>query len=154
MIDGWEEQTKPLNEAEMKALPILIKVFRNRIGKSRLIGGETIVTELKDKCGIDLGKPINNPRLRKIINRIRANKMLRTVDGRLLYLVSNNQGYWAELDRNSPEVVRFVRSTNQRADNVLSILAGFQEDDDFRVGQQVLGFLKNPRPEKMTGEKK
>ncbi len=89
MINGFDEQTKPLDDYERDVLlPIITKGLRTKIGKQRAVTNSHIITSLKQK-GF---KKLQPARVRKIINHIRVN-------GILINLVASSNGYYIEPNR-------------------------------------------------------
>ena len=72
MINGFNEQTAPLNDYERGTLlPVIVAGLRNKIGAGRAITNAAICAAMQ-KAGYELSEP----RLRKIVNYIRCNDLL------------------------------------------------------------------------------
>lgn len=83
MIQGFETQTQPLNDYERDTLlPVIVRGLRTKIGAAKVITGSTIIRAMKGA-----GYKLDGPRLRKIINHIRAH-------GYVPCLVSTSNGYY------------------------------------------------------------
>ena len=110
MLNGFDEQTKPLDDYERDVLlPIITKGLRTKIGKQRAVTNSYIITSLKEK-GF---KKLQPARVRKIINHIRVN-------GILVNLVASSNGYYIEPDRE--ERKKYAQSIRQRAEAILAVL--------------------------------
>ncbi len=108
MINGFEEETKPLTEEEEKLVPLFVDGLKTKIGKENAITNAEIKRRLGDK-GIEVGDPA---RIRKIINHIRLNKLVKNV-------IASSVGYWVE---NDPEKIEaYKTSLLQRATAILAI---------------------------------
>jgi hypothetical protein len=91
MLNGFSQQTAPLNDYEQNTLlPVIVSGLKTKIGAAKVIAGSTII-----KCMKAAGYKLDGPRLRKIINHIRAN-------GCVPCLVSTSAGYYVAT---SPEEV-------------------------------------------------
>lgn len=100
MIQGFEEQTQPLNDYEReKLLPLIVAGLRNKLGAKLAITGSKICKAMRDA-----GYVLDAPRLRKIVNHIRTYDL---IPG----LVSTSKGY-------------FVASTAQELDECINSLQG------------------------------
>jgi len=83
MIKGFEEQTAPLTDYELVTLlPVIVYGLKFKVGADKVIAGSQIIRSMKQ-----LGYKLDGPRLRKIINHIRAHDL---IPG----LVSTSQGYY------------------------------------------------------------
>lgn len=72
MIQGFEEQTQPLNDYERGTLlPLIVLGLRTKLGAGRAITGAKICAAMRSR-----GYQIDAPRLRKIVNHIRTNDMV------------------------------------------------------------------------------
>lgn len=83
MIQGFEEQTQPLNDFERGTLlPLIVSGLKNKLGANLAITGSKICSAMRNA-----GWAIDAPRLRKIINYIRTYDL---IPG----LVSTSKGYY------------------------------------------------------------
>lgn len=96
MIQGFEEQTQPLTDAELELLPLFVRSFNHRKGKINAITNKDIIAKLKDR-----GISISEPRVRKIINHIRNEAL---VPG----LVASSEGYY--VSDNPSEIEGYIKS--------------------------------------------
>lgn len=109
MINGFDEETKPLTEDELALVPLFVRSLSTKIGKENAITNTEIRKRLKDK-GIEVGS--DPARIRKIINHIRLNKLVKN-------LLAGSNGYWVETD---PErIEEYKMSLMQRATAILAI---------------------------------
>lgn len=116
MIQGFEEQTQPLNDYERDTLlPLITLGLKTKVGQGKAITGSCIVDAMKRA-----GYTLDAPRLRKIVNHIRNNDLLPG-------LVSTSKGY-------------FVASTGKEIDECIISLTGCVE-----AIQGVINALKRQR---------
>jgi len=107
MINGFEEETAPLTEDELAMVPKFINGFRNKIGEGNAVTSTTIIDKMEQ-----LGYKMSGPRVRKIINHIRVNKLMQN-------LVATSRGYYIE---NDPEkVMAYVAGLKARADAIMAV---------------------------------
>lgn len=115
MIQGFEEETKPLTDYEMRyLLPKVVCGMNNHCGKSRAITGKSICEALTKK-----GLKIDGARLRKIMNHIRNNALVGGV------LVANNRGYYVSDDVNA--IAKYIKSLEGRAMAMLAVKAKLEK---------------------------
>jgi len=108
MIEGFEDQTQPLNDYEKNLLlPVIIKGLNKKIGEENSITSKEIIRKLTN-----LGYKISGARLRKIINHIRINDLL-------ICLMASSKGYWIETD--TQKVMDYIISLEQRADSIQNV---------------------------------
>lgn len=101
MIKGFERQTYPLTDYEREVLlPRMISGLRKAIGKERAISNAKIVKILAKE-----GLEVTDIRVRKIINHIRVNGLIRL-------LVANSKGYYIATKRE--EVIDYIDSLRGR----------------------------------------
>lgn len=108
MINGFEEETKPLSEDEMNLVPIFVKGLSGKIGKANAITNSEIKRNLEAK-GVKVGDPA---RIRKIINYIRIHGLVKNI-------IASSNGYWVETD--PEEIAKYKASLLQRATSILAI---------------------------------
>ena len=108
MINGFEEQTKPLNDYELtKLVPIVAKGLKFHKGKHNAVTSEHIC-----KCLTAQGYKINPARLRKVVNHIRVNNIVSNV-------VASSNGYWVSEDRE--EIKAHITSLISRARAIMAV---------------------------------
>ena len=113
MIHGFEKQTQPLNDYERDTLlPLIVSGLQNKIGAANVIPGSTIIKRMKAA-----GYKLDGPRLRKIINHIRAY-------GLVPCLVSTNAGYYVATSKE--EVDDCIGSIKGRIASQLTIIEALQ----------------------------
>ena len=107
MIKGFEDQTEELNEYELNILvPVLVNGLLTKVGKENAITNKKIVTALTPAY------KINDARVRKIINHIRRNKLVRN-------LIATSAGYYISSDK--IEIENYIISLKQRADAIVEL---------------------------------
>lgn len=112
MIEGFEEHTHELTDDEKKLIPIIIRGLSNHKGKERSITGSTICKNVSEKF-----MQLTEPRLRKIINFIRARK--------ILPVIATSNGYYVS---DSPDEIRKqIRSLEQRRDAIQKAIDGLNQ---------------------------
>lgn len=113
MIQGFEQQTQPLNDYERGTLlPLIIRGLETKVGAAKVIAGSTIIRKMKAA-----GYKLDGPRLRKIINHIRINDYLPG-------LVSNSQGYFVA--NTASEIDECIVSLQGRVDATQAIILALQ----------------------------
>ena len=91
MLKGFEEQTNELSDYEKKVIvPILIKGFRNKVGKERCITNKEICNTLNTEMTLKI--KLSEPRIRKCIYYCRSNNLIPR-------LIATSKGYWIATDR-------------------------------------------------------
>lgn len=106
MINEFEE-TNPLTSVEVSMIPLFVKGLSNKIGEGRAITNAEMVTALKSH-----GLEIYPARVRKIINHIRTQKLVKN-------LIATSKGYYIEVDQN--KIKNYVESLRQRASAILEV---------------------------------
>ena len=82
MIKGFDNETSPLNDYELRVLlPVILAGLKTKQGKRNTVTSKYIIGRLKPDYKLDA------PRLRKIINHIRTNDLLPG-------LVATSEGYY------------------------------------------------------------
>lgn len=83
MINNFEEQTKPLNDSEERAIPYLVRLLK----RENVLTSGRIIEYLKRKMRVDFA----GPSIRKMIHHIR-------VKGLVPNLLASGKGYFVEND--------------------------------------------------------
>ena len=92
MINGFTTQTEPLSDYERDTLlPVITKGLSNKVGEARAITNTAITKAMKGA-----GYVLTEARVRKIINHIRTNGMLR-------WLIATSKGYYIATSRKEME---------------------------------------------------
>ena len=95
MINGFANETAPLTESELKALPAVVERLKLAVGKDRAVFND----QLRAITGL------TSARIRKLINYIRCT-------GQVPCLLANSQGYYiAEKDS---EILDYINSLEGR----------------------------------------
>lgn len=111
MIKTFEEHTAKLNEAEMKALPYIVKSFNNRVGCDKIISGSEICTLLNVFfSGEENPVKFTGPRIRKFVHHIVINRMTD------MPLIANSKGYY--ITNNIEEINNHLESLLDRMDAI------------------------------------
>jgi hypothetical protein len=119
MIQGFEQQTQPLNDYERGTLlPLIIRGLVTKVGASNVIAGSTIIRKMRE-CGYKL----DGPRLRKIINHIRTSDI---IPG----LVSTSQGYFVATT--ATEIDECIVSLQGRVDATQAIIRALQRQKSMK----------------------
>lgn len=117
MLFGFEEQTAPLNDIELKAAGVIADCLQNHhVGKERAVTAthignslakyDTIYRDAKGRAYL------TGPRLRKIINYIRT-------QGLCHRLIASSNGYY--ISNNSNELAEYVKSLRERANAINAV---------------------------------
>ena len=107
MIEGFDRETQPLTEDEMRMVPKIILGMRNKVGKARAITSTNICKGMKAN-----GYDLNDSRLRKIMNHIRINNLLPCICG-------SGKGYYIAGDRE--EMENYIRSLTGRLQAMVAL---------------------------------
>ena len=78
MINGFMNETAPLSDKELEAVPVLVSVLKQAYGKDNAIYNQQL-------CSLVPG--LTSARLRKIINHIRQNGLVQC-------LIASSKGYY------------------------------------------------------------
>ena len=113
MIQGFEQQTAPLNDYEREVLlPVIVRGLLKRVGKSRRVSSTRIID------GMNAAHyRLDGPRLRKIINHIRSNDII-------VGLVSDGKGYFVA--STASEIDECIVSLQGRVDATQAIIRALQ----------------------------
>jgi len=101
MINGFEEETSPLTEEELRLVPKFVNSFTSKIGEEMAVSSKEIEEKFRN-----IGIRITGPRIRKIVNYIRLNHLVKN-------LIATSKGYYVE--DNPEKLKRYVESLRQRA---------------------------------------
>src|ERR1700741_1001183 len=113
MINGFEQETAPLNIAERKvAEHLALNLQLYYIGKENSVTSDRIIKYYNSQEAIKGFAKMNGARLRKIINHIR-------LKGMVLNLIATSKGYY--VSRNAAEIAKYKDSLIQRAEAILQI---------------------------------
>lgn len=114
MLDLFQEQTKPLTSYEKETLlPIIAKGLSMKVGKENQITNSQICTAMRNA-----GYSISDARLRKIINHIRVNGIVKC-------LMASSNGYYVATSKK--EVEKYLESLRGRYNAIKSIHDTFME---------------------------
>ena len=125
MITNFEGQTHQLTGKEKAWLQIIIKGLLTKAGKENVVTAEAMCRGLLSSQGI----AITGPRIRKIINYIRNNNLIKG-------LVATSEGYYISND--PTEVATYIESLAGRESAIANIRKGMSEYlQELRQGQSI-----------------
>jgi hypothetical protein len=108
MLNGFQVQTEPLTDYERDTLlPVICRGLANKIGEARAITNTAITRAMKGA-----GYQLTEARLRKIINHIRVNGMIR-------WLIATSKGYYIATSRQ--EMEDYIVSLRGREDAIRAV---------------------------------
>lgn len=108
MINGFSQQTEPLTDYERNTLlPVIAMGLRSKVGEAKAITNEKITRAMKDA-----GYKLNDARLRKIINHIRVNGLVK-------WLIATSKGYYVAANRS--DVEQYIDSLKGREDAIRAV---------------------------------
>jgi hypothetical protein len=113
MVTNFENITTELTDYEMSIVPAIISGFK-RYSKENPIKSADIVERFNNYNG---SKILNDARLRKIVNFIRANG--------LLPLIATSSGYYVSTDKE--EIEKQIKSLIQRSNAILNCANGLKK---------------------------
>lgn len=120
MLTGFEIETAPLTKQEEGVLmPLLVKGLITKIGKDNAITNKEIRTRLKER-----GVVISDARIRKIINFIRVNQLIKN-------LISTSKGYYIATTKE--EVLEYIKSLEQREAAIRQLRKSFKTEDNAQL---------------------
>jgi len=114
MIKGFEKETAPLSDYERSILPAFVKGFSTKVGKENAITNKQICEAMKN-----LGYDVNDARIRKIVNHIRANHLCPV-------LLASSKGYWVSND--IQEVNDWITSMDGRIEAMIATRDAVKEE--------------------------
>ena len=108
MIQGFTQQTEPLNEYERDTLlPVICRGLMTKVGEGMAITNTAITKAMKGA-----GYQLNEARLRKIINHIRVNGLVK-------WLIATSKGYY--IATSGDEVQQYIESLRGREDAIRAV---------------------------------
>ena len=114
MLNGFKLQTEPLTDYERDTLlPVIVRGLSNKFGKARAITNTAIVKAMKGA-----GYILTEARLRKIINHIRINGMVR-------WLVATSNGYY--IATSVDEMRQYIESLRGREQAIAAVRKAMEE---------------------------
>ncbi len=108
MIPGFEEQTEPLSDYELKTLlPVIVQGIQKKVGAKSAVTNKTIVAGM-----LAQGYKINAVKVRKLVNHIRTHDLIPC-------LIAKSKGYYIS---NDPEEVRsYIESLRGREEAIKKV---------------------------------
>lgn len=100
-MKNFEDFTQPLNSDEHRIALIICRRFKSKPGKKNIVTNKEMIAGLRNKYSIK----ITEPRIRKIIQFIRAN-------GWLTGLIATSSGYY--LTENEEDLKSWIESMIER----------------------------------------
>ena len=111
---GFEDQTQPLTAWEQhNLLPVMLTGLRTKVGQDKAVTSAEIIRALKAH---PYNFKINGARVRKVINYIRLNGLVRN-------LVATSKGYYIEQDPKAIEL--YKQSLRERIGAIEAVLNSF-----------------------------
>ena len=108
MINGFQIQTEPLNDYEQNTLlPVICTGLRTKVGEARAITNSAITKAMKGA-----GYILNEARVRKIINHIRVNGLVKR-------LIATSKGYYIATSRQ--EMEQYIDSLRGREQAIRAV---------------------------------
>lgn len=130
MINGFFEHTQPLTEYEKEVLlPVIVKGLSTKVGFEKRITNKKICETLTAK-----NYKISEVRVRKIINHIRTQKLLR-------YLVASERGYY--IATTIDELKEYKQSMQQRISAQQQVLQSIDDDIHYALQTQQQGLFNH-----------
>lgn len=107
MIKGFDNETQPLTEYELKqVLPAILEGLKTKIGKANAVTNKFIISRLRGTYKVDAA------RIRKIINYIRTNDLLPG-------LIATSEGYF--LATTESELLEYEDSLKGREEAIKAV---------------------------------
>jgi len=129
MIQGFEEQTKELNEVERKAAVQIAELLSRAVGKWKVIKNADIRRKIDGK--------LSSARIRKIIHTLR-------VTGLVPLLIADSNGYY--IAETKAEVELYAESLRGRIESIKQILQAIViQSEDFNFEKRKYEKVK-PEP--------
>ena len=113
MINGFEQETEPLNDYEQSLVPIFIQGLKTKLGKESAVTNDAMIAGL-DK----MGHKLNQARVRKIIAHIRNKQLIKG-------LMASSKGYY--ITNNPEEIKDYIESLQGRIEAILAIKRTFEK---------------------------
>ena len=114
MIEGFETQTKKLNDYEKNVLlPIMVKCLKRKVGKENAITNAVMCEKMNER-----GYKISEARVRKIINHIRTNFLVPR-------LKASSCGYYVTNDEK--DLKDYIASLKGREDAIRAMRHAVEE---------------------------
>ena len=108
MLNGFEQQTGPLTYYEReRLLPAIVCGLRHHVGESQAVTNSTIVKSLAS-----LAYDVNAARVRKVINYIRTNDIVKC-------LVATSKGYYIATDAETMK--EYINTLKGREDAIRAV---------------------------------
>ena len=112
MINGFEQETEPLNDYEQSLLPIFIQGLKTKLGKESAVTNDAMISGLEK-----MGHKLNQARVRKIIAHIRNKQLIKG-------LMASSKGYY--ITNNPEEIKEYIESLQGRIEAILAIKRTFE----------------------------
>lgn len=107
MIKGFDNETQPLTEYELKqVIPAILEGLKTKIGKANAVTNKFIISRLRGTYKVDAA------RIRKIINYIRTNDLLPG-------LIATSEGYF--LATTESELLEYEDSLKGREEAIKAV---------------------------------
>lgn len=129
MINGFERETAPLDDFEKTLIKPFINGLKTHVGKNNAVTSKKIIVGIQK----NLGKKINDARVRKIINHIRREGLVRN-------LIASSKGYYIE--NNIYELRQYITSLEQRAQAIQDVANALRKQNQMKVKQTEMWYDK------------
>lgn len=117
MLNGFEKQTEPLTDYESNVLlPLVIRGLKIRFGEKNAITNRKMTVVLRNQ-----GYEISEARVRKIINHIRNNALVKR-------LIATSKGYYIATDIN--ELGDYIDSLRGRESAIAAMRVSMEKQFD------------------------
>jgi hypothetical protein len=114
MLQGFDTQTEPLNEYERDTLlPVICRGLMTKVGEKMAITNTAITRAMKGA-----GYNLTEARLRKIINHIRVNGLVK-------WLIATSKGYYIATSRQ--EMEDYIGSLRGREDAIRAVRLSMEQ---------------------------
>lgn len=121
MLNGFTDETRPLNEYELNTLlPVMIQGLIKKYGKDNAIKNYQICNALKSK-----GYKVDQARVRKLINHIRVN-------GMVIGLIATSDGYY--IAETQDEIETYLQSLRGRENAIRSVRVSLEKQKEVMYG--------------------
>lgn len=107
MIKGFEKETHPLTKVEESQLPLVVERLKKAKGKQNSAVNQDIIDYI-----VSHGFTSNSARIRKLINHIRTNGLVK-------HLISTSLGYY--IATNKKEYDSYILSLEQRISAITEV---------------------------------
>jgi hypothetical protein len=112
MVIGFEDLTAQLTDKELSMIPLLVRTLEGRVGAKNAITNLSLRMYLSGQ-----GVLVEGPRIRKMINHIRINQLVRN-------LIATSKGYY--IAASDEELKEYIKGLKQRASSILLVAQSYK----------------------------